>query len=428
MTERKKRVTKRYYEDDYKPIFEKLLGRTILDKFTGSVMSFDKKSGYWQQIGTDTQINRLKARCRELGDGFTPAAVEPYLLGTFVFLDPVTGRERVPEWLYPFPEWNGEDHIAEFTKCVHPTNCSQSQFDEVLREWLVTMLRKCDDPRVQNHVLILKGPQGVGKDHFLESLLGHLGQLVLPFTMQQQDKDNYQALSGGAVAHIKEYDKIYSADQARLKSLITASECQYRAAYGRTQIRERMRASWCATCNVSNILKDHTGNRRYRIVEVESIDWNYPLTGEIMGQVMAQAEALRYTNGVPYRASDDAVRALDSFVEQMTPRDPELEIIDLYVDLMAQMQSLDKHSYTFQEVLPVLKEMKQLLNYNVNAIAGILGRHKYKKHTRYGRRYYLKPCNMSEVEIIEQNEMEMNGSERSVKGEGSHDSQANLNI
>lgn len=119
-----------------------------------------------------------------------------------------------------------------------------------------------------DHVWVLVGKQGVQKSTFVRELVSvadlPISSLYRADRLQLDSKDVYGTIDCWAV-EIAELEEFFRHDQALIKQFLTKTEDTYRPPYGRaydakTQPR---RCFFIGTTNEEQILRDHTGNRRF---------------------------------------------------------------------------------------------------------------------------------------------------------------------
>lgn len=121
-------------------------------------------------------------------------------------------------------------------------------------------------------LLVLQGPQGIGKTSFVRKLgvrpeLVKLGQYI-----DTHDKDTTRRCTSAWIVELGELETTLRSDLERLKAFITAERDEYRLPYGRVDQIQARRTSLIATCNTERFLIDPTGSRRFWTVPVEKID------------------------------------------------------------------------------------------------------------------------------------------------------------
>ena len=142
-----------------------------------------------------------------------------------------------------------------------------------------------------DQMLILCGPQGIGKSTILDKMSrGWFNDSIRTF----EGKEASELLQGVWLVEVAELDAFRRTDVARIKQFLSLRSDRYRAAYGRF-VQERPRCCvFFGTCNQSDFLQDTTGNRRFWPVDVgeashEKRVWT-DLTDDVIDQVWAEAK------------------------------------------------------------------------------------------------------------------------------------------
>lgn len=142
-----------------------------------------------------------------------------------------------------------------------------------------------------DNMLILAGPQGIGKSTLLDKMsLGWFNDSIRTF----EGKEASELLQGVWLIEVAELDAFRKTDIARIKQFLSLRADRYRAAYGR-HVRETPRCCvFFGTCNEVEFLQDTTGNRRFWPVDVGEIPhsktvWK-DLTDDYIRQVWAEAK------------------------------------------------------------------------------------------------------------------------------------------
>lgn len=142
-----------------------------------------------------------------------------------------------------------------------------------------------------DNMLILAGPQGIGKSTLLDKMsLGWFNDSIRTF----EGKEASELLQGVWLIEIAELDAFRKTDIARIKQFLSLRADRYRAAYGR-HVRETPRCCvFFGTCNEVEFLQDTTGNRRFWPVDVGEIPYSKTvwkdLTDDYIRQVWAEAK------------------------------------------------------------------------------------------------------------------------------------------
>ncbi|MCM1232751.1 MAG: virulence-associated E family protein [Ruminococcus flavefaciens] len=149
-----------------------------------------------------------------------------------------------------------------------------------------------------DNMLILAGPQGLGKSTLLDKMSrGWFNDSIRTF----EGKEASELLQGVWLVEISELDAFRRTDVARIKQFLSLRTDRFRAAYGR-HVKELPRCCvFFGTTNTKDFLQDRTGNRRFWPVDVGIVPvskgvWK-DLPGEI-DQLWAEAK-VRWQLGEP---------------------------------------------------------------------------------------------------------------------------------
>lgn len=166
-----------------------------------------------------------------------------------------------------------------------------------MTRWLIGACARALDPtldRVQTFMLVLDGPQGIGKSFLAHALSKPFGnRYFVEGPLLTNDKDTYVRLLGTFVWEVSELGAtIHKQDIEALKAIVSQRRVTVRRAYGRYDMEGPVLCSLLGTVNNSaGLLADPTGNRRFAIVQVKKINWSYSKDVD-MEQVWAQAMKL----------------------------------------------------------------------------------------------------------------------------------------
>lgn len=267
------------------------LGYTFYYNQLTEQTEYRKGDGQLKQL-TDIEESALRADLNDLG---------------LSRIRPVLDKEALENAYHPFfvwldslPPWDGEDHIKNLTDACLNTKprileyqgdsgkTIRKDFKEIVfKRFLTGAIRKMRDGD-QNQVLVLHGPQGIGKSRLVRWLCSPVPTLFTEGTVNPNDKDCLLRLTSKFLWEIDELDATTrKADVSALKGFLTKSEVTARRAYGRHDVTRRATCSFIGTVN-SPFLTDDTGNRRFWIVELESIMWGYEFIP--LEQLWAQAK------------------------------------------------------------------------------------------------------------------------------------------
>ena len=193
------------------------------------------------------------------------------------------------------------------------------------------------DEVVNHTVLVFVGRQGIFKttwmDHLIPPALRSYSS-KLPLS-GQISKDDRLRLCENAMLNIDELDAICGREMNIVKSLLTSTDVNERAAYGRLKERRVRLASFCASTNNREFLTDVTGNRRWLPFEVESIQnpFHITLPYEL---IYAQAKALVESGRFIYWFDLEDIEQLEKHNEEFRAQDSEEQLLPILFDVPAE--------------------------------------------------------------------------------------------
>lgn len=193
------------------------------------------------------------------------------------------------------------------------------------------------DEVVNHTVLVFIGRQGIYKTTWLDRLIppelrDYSSKLPLS---GQISKDDRLRLCENVMLNIDELDAICGREMNIVKSLITSTDVNERAAYGRLKERRVRLASFCASTNNREFLTDVTGNRRWLPFEVESIQ--NPFNTLIpYSMLYAQAKAMVESGYFSYWFEPEEIEVLEKHNEEYRVQEGEEQLLMLLFDVPAE--------------------------------------------------------------------------------------------
>ena len=188
--------------------------------------------------------------------------------------------------------WDGQPRLD--TLFIDYLGAEDNEYNRaVCRKAFTAAVARAMDPGCKyDNMLILCGPQGIGKSTILDKMSrGWFNDSIRTF----EGKEASELLQGIWLVEVAELDAFRRTDVARIKQFLSLRADRYRAAYGRN-VKEIPRCCvFFGTCNVSDFLQDTTGNRRFWPVDVGIIPvtknvWT-GLTDDVIAQIWAEAKA-----------------------------------------------------------------------------------------------------------------------------------------
>ena len=220
--------------------------------------------------------------------------------------------------------------------------CERSKAERLWRgcfkKWFVAMVASWMKDEVVNHqVLVLIGKQGIFKTTWLEHLIPpHLRAYACKLANSNDlNKDERLRIAEFGLISLDEIDSMNNRELNQLKSVITATDVNERAAYAYTKERRVRLASFCASGNRRDFLTDITGNRRWLPFEVESIQ--NPFTTILPYERMyAQAWALAQDPLFSYWFDLEEIEVLEQHNQYFRDESNEEQLLPILFDVPAE--------------------------------------------------------------------------------------------
>ena len=162
-------------------------------------------------------------------------------------------------------EWDGTPRID--TLWIDYLGADDTDYVRtVTRKHLVAAVARVFSPGCKfDNVIILCGPQGIGKS----TMLKKLGREWFSDSLTSvQGKEAYEQLHGVWIAELGELYATRKAESEAVKQFLSKSEDIFRVAYGRRTASFPRQCVFYGTTNETVFLRDRTGNRRFWPVNV----------------------------------------------------------------------------------------------------------------------------------------------------------------
>lgn len=189
-------------------------------------------------------------------------------------------------------EWDGADHIADFMKLFEfdGTSTQDVTFCKTLiRHWLLSCVAMAFNTGRESAdgVLVLIGPQGIGKTRFLYTLAPVTEWVQEGMTLDPARKDDILTAIKFWIVELGEFGETLKKEKLdRLKAFFTMSKDTIRPPYKKAAEMFPRNTVFLATVNERQFLKDDTGDRRYWPVSVTAVHQSTTDIGQLWGQLM----------------------------------------------------------------------------------------------------------------------------------------------
>lgn len=182
------------------------------------------------------------------------------------------------KWRNTHREGNITDMVNVLMDCLEFQPTANIPVSRVLlTKWAVMACRLAfntldgDNVVSPQGILVLQGPQGIGKTHLLYTLAPSKDMVQEGVCLDPRDKDSVAQATSYAIVELGELARTMKEINA-LKAFFTRPKDTYRVPYGRATNEYPRFTSYIGTTNDRQFLKDETGDRRYWVLELQNID------------------------------------------------------------------------------------------------------------------------------------------------------------
>lgn len=208
--------------------------------------------------------------------------------------------------------WDGQERIEKLAGYLYAHYAGA--FPGIFRKWLIGSIAKIFD-HDQNPMLVLEGGQGCGKSTFVKWLCPNK-RYFRESSIKADDKDCRLAAAKVWIWEVGELGATTKReDRESLKNFLTTETFTERPAYAETDMQYPAMASFIGTVNdESGFLNDPTGNRRFWVMGIDGINWDYVKDFKV-DDIWAEAMAA-YTAGESHILDTDQERLMKDIAEE----------------------------------------------------------------------------------------------------------------
>jgi predicted P-loop ATPase len=212
----------------------------------------------------------------------------------------------IKEYFASLPEWDGIERVD--TMLIDYFGAEDNKYVRaVSRKSMCAAIRRVRKPGIKyDYILVLNGPQGIGKSTFICKIGGDWYSDSLNIS-DMNDKTAAEKLQGYWIMEIGELAGMKKADIDKVKAFISRQDDKYRASFGRRVTPHPRQCIFFGTTNSeTGFLRDVTGNRRFWTVKTPGTGRWKPWEMTQYDVDMMWAEALIYEEqGEPLYLSAD---------------------------------------------------------------------------------------------------------------------------
>jgi hypothetical protein len=291
------------------------------------------------------------------------------------------------DFLCDIPKHDGVDHLKTHVAALKSSRFNSDELYEIFLNWGYLLFARIHNSDVQNRCIIIKGNQGIGKDAWIKTMVSQFKPYYQMVDINRDTSEMTAAAQRVFVAHIAEFDQTKKLDVAFIKALITNPTSFFREKYGREALERPMKASWISSVNIDNMLRDDTGNRRFIVLPIESIDWSYPKVGP---KILAQFKDA-FERGLGQSVSPEVEAKVSSIVTGYTPDNFDDDIADLFLERLNMRLSLStdpleraKARVLTTDMAPIVADIAKIFQVSVKRVYAVVKKHRViVKGTRY---------------------------------------------
>lgn len=251
----------------------------------------------WKQIKNgwnDSDMSALKVYFDRAYGIWSPTKLKEALIAVAA----ERSYHPIKEYLNSLQAWDGVERLDNLL--INYLGAENNEYSKaVIRKTIVAAVARIYEPGTKfDSVLILNGPQGIGKSTFFERLGTKWFSDSLTIT-DMRDKAAAEKLQGYWLLELGELAGIKKTDVETVKSFVSRTDDKYRASYGvNVESHPRQCIIVGSTNSESGFLRDITGNRRFWPVRVSGNSAKKPWELKDIDQIWAEAVSV-------YRKGED---------------------------------------------------------------------------------------------------------------------------
>lgn len=253
---------------------------------TSAMLDHEGYEVYYDVIRRETVVQK-KGDTRSGISQFRYESVLTHLTDQYTRLGARTSNSRMHEHISQIADMNRYNAARAYLECNYmiysgmrgisdlcDALCITNELSRILiRKWLcqcVAMAHNEQGEYGADGILVLKGPQGIGKTSFFRKCCSIGSQYFTEGAVFDGSKDRIMVNTSAWISELGELPRSMK-DSDTMKAFITGAADKYRSPYDKKEDTHPRFTSFGATTNEDSFLKDDA-NRRYWVVELEKID------------------------------------------------------------------------------------------------------------------------------------------------------------
>ena len=307
-----------------------------------------KKKLPWKQVKSgwnDSDVAGAKAYIDGIYHIWSPGKFKDGLLAVAA----ERAYHPIKEYFAALSEWDQVERLD--TLLIDYLGAEDNTYARaIMRKTLCAAVARIYEPGIKfDHILVLNGPQGIGKSTFFSRLGGKWFSDSLTLS-DMKDKTAPEKLQGNIILEMGELAGLKKVDVETVKSFISRTDDKYRPSYGMTVESHPRQCIIVGSTNCeSGFLRDITGNRRFWPIRVggDSSKKAWHLTE--VDQVWAEAIVKYHAGEELFLKGADAQMAFSQQADAMESDDREGLVRDYLEKLLpenwASMDIYERRSF-----------------------------------------------------------------------------------
>lgn len=243
------------------------------------------------------------------------------------------------------------DKLSNTLKLVNEDD--REYVDMLLRKWLISCVAAIYEPKFRSQgVLTLQGKQSIGKSTWFRKLFPDgcfCGEFV---GLDVNSRDSIQKSTKYWVVELAELESTFKKDFIALKGFITSPYDEYRAAYERKSEKHKRKTVFCGSVNSNEFLKDDTGDRRFWVLEIDSINMDTEIDiDKLWSEVMYLYKAKNETYYLDYSQVKKTIEKNREYTIKTEIDD----VLDILID-----ENMSRRPYTNAEIMDKIRNYRPI--------------------------------------------------------------------
>jgi putative DNA primase/helicase len=179
-------------------------------------------------------------------------------------------KDLLQQFLHGLPPWDQTPRLETWLSDV--ASSGNDAYGQMVSRMLpLSMVARALNPGcLYRYVVILEGPENIGKSRLVHALAGH--EWYIDLSMALESKESHMIIQGAWVAEMPELDSLTRTEETRLKAFITMTHDTWIPKYSNFRITSPRRTILVGTTNERSYLKGQTGNTRFLPIRTPHID------------------------------------------------------------------------------------------------------------------------------------------------------------